>query len=170
MLTSQRITLRAVEPEDLDLMYLVENDTRLWPQGEATAPFSAYALRQFIAESQNDIYKDGQLRLVIQGADGIAKGFVDLQNFHPRHLRAEVGIVLLPEWQRQGLASEALSLLCEYCADHLALHQLSAFVAADNEAALSLFRRAGFVQTACLDEWLRRGSAFCDALLMQKML
>ena len=79
MLTSERITLRAVEPEDLDLMYIVENDTRLWPVGSATVPFSAYALKQFLSETHNDIYRDGQLRLVIEGTDGVvvrSHGFV----------------------------------------------------------------------------------------------
>ena len=41
MLRSDRLILRAVEPEDLDTMYLVENDTRLWPHGLASVPFSA---------------------------------------------------------------------------------------------------------------------------------
>ena len=170
MLSSERILLRAVEPEDLDTMYLVENDTRLWPDGLATVPFSAHALRQFLATTHNDIYRDGQLRLVIEGRDGIVKGFIDMQDFHPRHLRAEVGIVLLPEWQGRGVAAEALALLCEYASRHLALHQLYAFVAEDNVRAQALFRRAGFQPTSRLTDWLRRGESFSGCLLFQKLL
>lgn len=170
MLNSERIILRAVEPEDLDTMYLVENDTRLWPDGLATVPFSAHALRQFLATTHNDIYRDGQLRLCIEGSDGVTKGFVDLQDFQPRHLRAEVGIVLFPEWQGQGIATDALRLLCEYARLHLALHQLYAFVAEDNERAQTLFRRAGFSAAAQLTDWLRRGNSFTDALFFQKVL
>ncbi len=170
LLSSERIILRAVEPEDIDTMYLVENDTRLWPDGMASVPFSAHALRQFIAESHNDIYRDGQLRLVIEGHDGITKGFIDLQDFAPRHLRAGVGIVLFPEWQRHGIATEALALLCEYAATHLAMQQLYAVVAVGNTAALALFRRAGFQESGRLTAWLRRGSGFEDALLLQRKL
>lgn len=170
MLSSERIILRAVEPEDLDTMYLVENDTRLWPDGLATVPFSAHALRQFLATTHNDIYRDGQLRLCIEGSDGVTKGFVDLQDFQPRHLRAEVGIVLFPEWQGQGIATDALRLLCEYARLHLALHQLYAFVAEDNERAQTLFRRAGFCTAGQLTDWLRRGDNFIDCLLLQKAL
>ena len=167
LLSSERIVLRAVEPEDIDTMYLIENDTRLWPEGMASVPFSAHALRQFIADNHSDIYRDGQLRLVIEGRDGITKGFIDLQDFAPRHLHAGVGIVLFPEWQKQGIATEALALLCEYAATHLAMHQLYAVVAAENDAALTLFRRAGFHEAGRLAEWLRRGCGFGEAILFQ---
>ena len=92
--------LRAAEPEDLDLMYLVENDTALWTVGSSNVPYSRYALRQFIEQTSNDINSDGQVRLVIAlNENRNAIGFVDLQNYDVRHRRAEVGIVLLPEWQ-----------------------------------------------------------------------
>ena len=55
LLRSSRILLRAVEPEDLDLMYLIENDTQLWTSGVSTVPYSRYALRQFILKSSNDM-------------------------------------------------------------------------------------------------------------------
>lgn len=169
MLKTERIMLRAVEPEDLDLIYLVENDTRLWAFGSTNVPLSRHAVRSFLATTQNDLYKDGQLRLCIEGVDGIVKGFLDLQNFAPAHLRAEVGIVLLPEWQRQGLASEALGLLCDY-ARSLRLHQLYAVVDAANAPAVSLFTRQKFEPSGRLAEWLKNDSGFSDALVLQKKL
>ncbi len=50
MLKNERVRLRAVEPEDLDLMYLIENDDLLWAYGSTTVPYSRYSLKQFIAE------------------------------------------------------------------------------------------------------------------------
>ena len=35
MLRGKRVSLRAVEPEDLDLMYRIENDTEIWKYGTA---------------------------------------------------------------------------------------------------------------------------------------
>ncbi len=169
MLENERLRLRAVEPEDLDLMYLIENDTSLWRFGGTTVPYSYYRLKQFIAQASNDIYADGQLRLVIETAEGESVGFIDLQSFEARHRRAEVGIVLLPGWQRQGLATEAMQLLCEYASHHLNLHQLTAVVALKNEPALRLFRRAGFECLSLLPQWLSRGDDFEDAQLWQKL-
>ena len=163
--------LRATEPEDLDLMYLVENDTALWAAGNTNVPYSRYALRQFIEKTSNDITTDGQVRLVIEHIDDAnAIGFVDLQNYDLRHRRAEVGIVLLPEWQHQGLASEVLGILDRYASKHLFLHQLYALVSIDNERAQALFSNAGYNKIATLQHWLRNGEEWQDVIVYQKIL
>jgi diamine N-acetyltransferase len=171
MLKGKRIMLRAAEPEDLDLMYLIENDTELWAVGRSNVPYSRYALRQFIEQTSNDINSDGQVRLVIAfNENRNAIGFVDLQNFDPRHRRAEVGIVLLPEWQHQGLANEALDVLERYASKHLFIHQLYALVSVDNISAQSLFSNAGYKRTATLPHWLSNGEGWQDAIVYQKIL
>ena len=136
MLSSKRIMLRAAEPEDLDLMYLVENDTSLWASGNANVPYSRFALRQFIEQTSNDINTDGQVRLVVALSENRnAIGFVDLQNYNLRYRRAEVGIVIMPEWQRQGIGEEVLGILAKYASKDLYIHQLFALVSVTNIAA-----------------------------------
>lgn len=170
MLKSNKIKLRAVEPEDLDLMYLVENDTELWRCGQTTVPFSHYALKQYIAETTNDFFHDRQLRLVIEKADGTSVGFVDLQNYNPQHHRAEVGIVIVPEQQRQGLASEALRLLAGYVSVHLGIHQLYALVPEENEASVALFEKCSYKKTATLQDWLNSPTGWQSVVVFQKII
>ena len=167
MLKSNKIKLRAVEPEDLDLMYIIENDTDLWPCGQTTAPFSHYALKQYIAESSNDFFRDRQLRLVIETADGTSVGFVDLQHYDPLHHRAEVGIVVVPEQQRQGMASEALRLLAQYVSVHLGIHQLYALVPENNAASIALFQKCGYKKTATLQDWLNTPAGWQSIVVFQ---
>jgi len=157
--------LRAVEPEDLDLMYLIENDTQLWQCGGSTVPYSRYALRRFIEQNQNDIHQDGQLRMVIQ-QDGTAVGFVDLQNYDALHQRAEVGIVLVPEAQHQGFAREALRLLEGYVRQHLRLNLMYAFVAKENQPAVRLFQQAGYTSQGVLPCWIHQQDAHIFTLLL----
>ncbi|MBO7068555.1 MAG: GNAT family N-acetyltransferase [Bacteroidaceae bacterium] len=171
MLRGKRIFLRAAEPEDLDLMYLIENDTVLWAVGSSNVPYSRYALRQFIEQTTNDINTDGQVRLVIALNEGRnAIGFVDLQNYDSRNRRAEVGIVLLPEWQHKGLANEVLDVLDRYASKHLFIYQLYAVVSVDNSAAQALFLNAGYKKTTTLHHWLRNGGEWQDAFVFQKIL
>ena len=166
MLKGKRIMLRAAEPEDLDLMYLIENDTDLWAVGCSNVPYSMYALRQFIEHTTNDINTDGQVRLVIALTENRnAVGFVDLQNYDLRHRRAEVGIVLLPEWQHLGLASEVLGILDRYASKHLLIHQLYALVSANHTIAQALFTKAGYKKTATLKHWLCNGEEWQDAMV-----
>jgi len=169
MLKSSKLKLRAVEPEDLDLMYLIENDTELWRLGQTTVPFSHYALKQYIAETTNDFFHDRQLRLVIEKADGTSVGFVDLQNYNPQHHRAEVGIVIVPEQQRQGLATEALRLLAGYVSVHLGIHQLYALVPEGNKASMALFEKCGYKKTATLQDWLNSPTGWQSVVVFQKI-
>lgn len=166
LLRSSRILLRAVEPEDLDLMYLIENDTQLWTSGVSTVPYSRYALRQFILNSSNDIHQDKQLRLVIETTEGVAVGFVDLQDYDALHLRAEVGIVLVLEAQGKGYAQEALCLLSDYARLHLQIRILYAFVSVDNPSAISLFQKSGYQRSGQLPLWIRNH----DAIVFTKVL
>ena len=147
------IKLRALEPEDLDLVYRIENDAELWQWGAGSVPLSRYTVRQYLEQQHADIYQDGQLRLVVE-ADGVAVGTADLSSFDPRHLRAEVGIIILSGHHRRGIATLALRQLHAYAARTLHLRSLHAYTAADNLPALSLFRRLGYTEVGRLPRWI----------------
>ena len=170
MLESNKLKLRAIEPEDLDLMYLIENDTELWSCGQTTVPFSHYALKQYISENSNDFFRDRQLRLVMETADGLGIGFVDLQNYDPQHHRAEIGIVVVSEQQQQGYAAEALRLMAQYVSSHLDLHQLYAFVPKCNAASIALFKKCGYKETATLRDWLNSPEGWQSVVVFQLVL
>lgn len=45
------VRLRAIEPEDLELLYLIENDIQLWNVGASNVPYSRYVLHDYIANT-----------------------------------------------------------------------------------------------------------------------
>lgn len=160
------VKLRALEPEDLELIHAIENDAELWPWAGDAQPYSRFAIRQYLAEQSGDIYKDGQLRLVVT-CDESPVGIVDLTDFSPHHRRAEVGIVLLHDFHRQGIGSTALRLLSNYASERLHLRSLYAYVACDNAPAQALFRQIGYEEVGCLQRWIE-GSQ--EATLFQLIL
>ena len=164
------IRLRAIEPEDLDLLYRIENDRELWNVGSTNVPYSRYTLHDYLATSSDDIYADRQVRLVIENCEGEAVGLADIVRFEPQHQRAETGIVILNHQRRRGYALAALFQLSEYALNILHLHQLYAVVKADNEAAMHLFSAARFVPQTMLKDWLFDGRNYHDAWLMQSFL
>ncbi len=165
-----KVTLRAVEPEDLDLLYKIENDQRLWNVGVTNVPYSRYTLHDYVANCSDDIYADHQVRLIIEDSGGNAVGLADISNFSPRHMRAEVGIVILDDCRRKGYATAALQHLCQYSRNIIHLHQLYAIIEQTNQKALSLFAKDGFSEQAVLKDWLFDGASYSNALLMQKIL
>ncbi len=170
-LQNARLFLRAPEPEDLDVMYRLENAPEMWSVSNMTVPFSRYALRRYIASCRNDVHADHELRLMIQPVEcQEAVGTVDLIDFMPLHGRAEVGIAILDSYRRRGYAQEALGLLCDYAFDLLHLNQLYAYVRVDNTASLSLFEKCGFSQKVLLKQWLNDGKgSYKDVCFMQRL-
>ena len=169
-MNNPQVRLRAIEPEDLDLLYQIENDTRLWNVGTTNVPYSRYTLHDYIATSCDDIFADRQVRLMIENGAGQTVGICDLVRFDPQHQRAEAGIVIIDRHRRQGYALAALQQLADYARRVVHLHQLYAVIATDNDAALSLFRQAGYGQQTMLCDWLFDGHGYSDACLMQRFL
>ena len=162
--------LRALEAEDVDLLYVWENDPAVWGVSGTLAPFSRHTLRRFLDEQRFDLYAARQLRLVVETLDGRAVGLVDLFEFEPVDLRAGIGILIHGAGVRgRGFASDALDVLCRYARQVLGLHQLWCSVAPDNAASLTLFRRAGFVECGRKREWRRTPDGWADELLLQKI-
>ena len=62
---SERVRLRAMEPEDLEVMYAMENDSRTWDVTNFTVPYSRFVLKQYIENSECDMFADRQLRMMI---------------------------------------------------------------------------------------------------------
>ena len=164
------VRLRAIEPEDLDLLYQIENDRRLWNVGITNVPYSRYTLHDYIATSADDIYADRQVRLIIENEQGETVGMTDLMNFCPQHVRAELGIVLLDTKRRQGYASAAVKEVLDYAATILHLHQVYVVIAYDNHPALQLFKKNGFEGQCILRDWLYDGHQYVDAVVLQRIL
>ena len=90
-LTNERIYLRAVEPEDMDIMYEMENDPSMWDISNFTVPYSRYVLRQYIEGSQCDVFADKQLRLmIVSKSDHDILGTIDITDFVPLQEHPEV--------------------------------------------------------------------------------
>ena len=170
LLQSSEILLRAPELSDADFMFHIENDTRLWYVSASKVPYSRYQLLRYIKENSHDIYTDKQLRLMIEERAGHSVvGILDLFDYAPSHHRAEVGVVLDADSRGKGYAAKALALLCDYSVQMLNIHQLYAYVYADNASACSLFERCGFQRVATLKDWGYSGGKFHDACLFQRV-
>ena len=160
--------LRAPEPEDLELLYAMENDTALWSVGNATLPYSRYTLREYLEQSRQDLITERQARFVIELSNGECAGMIDLADYDPINSRAEVCIGVLGAYQGKGVATRALQLLCSYASGRLHLHQLYAYVPAWNEASIKLFEKTGFEITAKLSDWIREKDGYSDVVIVQR--
>ena len=168
-LKGKLIYLRALEPEDLDFLYELENNTAIWEISGTTTPYSKKVLKQYLDNAHRDIYDVKQLRLCICKEDNVV-GLIDLFDFDPQNHRAGVGIVVLQEKERnKGIGAEAIALLCEYGFTILGLRQLYANVIEDNAPSLHLFKKMGFEEVGTKKDWIYSSGKFKNEILLQKL-
>jgi diamine N-acetyltransferase len=168
-LTGHTIYLRALEPEDLDFIYALENNETVWEVSNTQTPYSRFLIRQYLENAHQDIYEAKQLRLAICLNDtGETIGLIDIFDFDPKNNRAGVGLVIANyEHRQQGIGSEALSLVVKYAFQQLQLHQLFANIGSDNEISLQLFTKFGFQKIGIKKDWNRVNNIFKDEILFQ---
>mgnify|MGYP001194220211 FL=1 len=190
------VRLRALEPEDVDRLYIWENDRDMWPFGGTRAPLSRHQLWEYATNYDANPFAAGQLRLIIELATApdnaipqssqssqssqnsqnsqsspIPCGIIDLYDIDPVNSRAMVGIMVAPRWRSRGIATRALELVGEYCRDILGLATIASEVASDNLPSIRLFgEKAAYRQVGERPSWYRRGERFVSALLFQKQL
>jgi diamine N-acetyltransferase len=164
-----KIKLRALEPEDLGLLYEWENNSKYWTISNTVTPFSKYTLKRYMENSHKSIYETGQLRLMIEIiSEKKTIGTIDIFDFDPFHKRAGLGILIADEDQRRkGYASMALKILIKYCFNTLQLHQLYCNILVNNCESMDLFRKQGFVQTGIKKEWINTSNGYLDECFFQ---
>ena len=124
-LKGKHIYLRALEPDDLEFVYAIENDETFWEISNTQTPYSKFLLQQYLDHAHKDIFEVKQLRLVISNYENEVLGLIDLFDFDFKNLRAGIGILIKNEKDRaKGYGSEALKLLIAYSFKNLNLHQL----------------------------------------------
>ncbi|WP_420553132.1 GNAT family N-acetyltransferase [Tenacibaculum aiptasiae] len=167
-LKGTHINLRALEPEDLEFLFQIENNETFWEVSHTQVPFSKYLLKQYLENAHLDIFEAKQLRLVIEDQVSLKSiGMIDLFDFNPLHKRAGIGILIHPDFQKNGFASEALQLLINYSFTHLQLHQLYANITFDNTNSIVLFSKHNFQKIGVKKDWILNKGIYKDEILFQ---
>ncbi|NQX84470.1 MAG: GNAT family N-acetyltransferase [Flavobacteriaceae bacterium] len=169
-LKGERLYLRALEPEDLEFVYEIENSEGLWEISQTVTPYSRFLIKQYLEQAHKDIFEVKQLRLVICNLEHETLGLIDVFDFDSINQRAGIGILVKAEVDRQkGIGSEALYLLVNYCFMHLDLHQLYCNISETNIASLKLFKKHGFEIVGLKKDWNKVNGNYKNEYLLQRI-
>ena len=169
-LKGEHIYLRALEPEDLDFVYRIENDTSLWELSDTQTPYSRFLIKQYLENAQQDIFEAKQLRLAICDSKDHTIGLIDVFEFDIKNKRAGIGILIQDEENRnRGYGKEALELLVDYCFETLHLHQVYANISESNLASLALFETNGFQKIGLKKDWSFDGKIYTNEYILQRI-
>ena len=177
------IKLRKIEPSDLPFLYQWENDATMWADSDTHNPLSRHDLHQYIENTTSDIYRDGQLRLIIEDSqlsnNRSSKcetrtfnsqlstkivGCIDLFDFDARNRKAAIGMYISPDARGKGVGKQAVQLLEDYAFGFLHLRMLYAIISVHNTPCSHVYEQMGYSPSSLLKDWTLEG----DAILWQK--
>ncbi|MDO9154554.1 MAG: GNAT family protein [Paludibacter sp.] len=168
-LENENIRLRAVEPQDLEHLYSWENNAALWMVGNTRQPYSKYALKQYIQQTDSTIYESKQLRLMIEDKlTGKTVGTVDLFDFDIHNSRIALGLFVDSTKQGKGYATQALHITEKYVFNFLKINQIYCHIAQNNTASRLMFEKEGYETNGVLKQWINTPDGFENIIIFQK--
>ena len=167
---ADKIYLRALELDDLEFLFEIENNRDFWEISYTILPFSKYYLEKYIKESNHDIFSEKQFRFVISIENKYPVGLIDLFDFDPINHRAGIGIVINNTQRKKGYAIKSVKLIEDYSRKNLQIHQLYVNVGIDNKNSLDLFKKLGYVEIGIKKDWNYLDGQYIDEVLFQKIL
>lgn len=165
MMQGDRVLLRPMEKTDADDVVRMRSAPEVLAQLFSDEPPTREShLRWF---EQMQIQGIRQEFMIVERETGRSIGTVGLNHIDPNHRRAEFGILMGDEEARgKGLAFEASRLLLDYAFNKLGLYRLYLHVFPDNEPALHLYRKIGFVQEGLLRQHVFKNGQHRDVVVM----
>jgi diamine N-acetyltransferase len=144
-LKSDKIFLRAIEPEDVDTLFIWENDLANWRVSGTKAPFTRNLLLEF-AQSPQDIFMYKQIRFMIcENESNRSLGTIDLFDYDPINRSVGVGILIQGSSDKgKGYATDALNLVQKYGKEVLDLRNIFASMHESNEISVKLFEKCKY--------------------------
>lgn len=167
VLTTSRLEMKPIERGDWPLfLKLYQNDGVMKFIGDRETP--AQIRYRFDQRLGNwDKYSDFWLCLVIR--ERATDEAVGLTGFFPDwrpYQQAEVGFMLLPEYQGKGYGQESLNEVVKFAFKFCGFHRLQANVLEGNFASRNLLERCGFRLEGTLRESYRIGGEWHNDWLL----
>ncbi|NLO35937.1 MAG: GNAT family N-acetyltransferase [Clostridiaceae bacterium] len=163
-LIGERVRLTALQEADQELLqpFFQDMASLTYYIPTTARPLNGRQLRALL-----DDWNDGLENFVFAvRTDSRLIGLVNLDGLDWPNSHVELGVALTdPEARGQGLASEALRLLLDFCFAELGLHRVWARIIEGNGPSVRLFESLGFSREGVLREHVRRSDRFRDMLI-----
>ena len=165
-----KVKFRALEMDDLQWLYLIENDESLWKYSNTIVPFSKEILTKYILNSNRDIFDVKQLRMVVYSREVSRIGLIDLYDFSPENKRLALGIIIDEKYRNIGVAKKALSLIEKWIKSRLDIHQIYVNIGEENLISIKLFKSLGYIKIGLKKDWNFYNNKFNSEFTFQKIL
>ena len=165
-LETERLYLRRVVKEDVNEIFALRSDQEVMkyiPRPLLKTEEEALAHIAMIDE-KIDSNEGINWAITLKGNPKLI-GIIGHYRIRPEHFRAEVGYMLLPEYQGKGIISEAINEVVNYGFEVMQLHSIEAIIDPENFASEKVLQKNGFVKEAHLKENEFYDGRFLDTVI-----
>jgi ribosomal-protein-alanine N-acetyltransferase len=92
-------------------------------------------------------------------------GIIGHYKIQPENHRCEIGYMILPQFNGQGIVTEAIKVVLEYGFEDLQMHSIEAVIDPENIASERVLQKNGFVKEAHILENERYDDKFIDTVI-----
>lgn len=92
-------------------------------------------------------------------------GIMGFYRIQPENYRAEIGYMILPEYQGRGIVTESVARLLEHAFEEMKLHSVEAVIDPENIASERVLQKCNFIKEAHFKENEFYGGRFWDSVV-----
>ncbi len=157
----KRVTLRAMEREDCEMVREMFNDPEIENLVVGWAfPLSSYAQEKWFESHYND---RTDFRFIIETPEDGAVGIATLTDIDWKNRCAMHGIKLANKERRaKGIGTDAVMAIMRYAFDELQLHRLDGAWFDDNLPSKNMYKKCGWVEEGVRREYIFKQGKYRD--------
>lgn len=169
-LESERLLLRRLATADVDELFKMRSNADMMkfiprPLHETTAD----TLEQ-IALINSRIESNEAINWAITRKNNPKLiGIIGFYRMKPEHFRAEIGYMLLNEYQGKGISTEAINEVVKYGFEVMKLHSIEAVIDPRNIASEKVLQKNGFIKEGHFKECEFFDGHFLDQVIYSKL-
>lgn len=166
MLSGERVLLRAVERDDVEVLVGIDRDPATWRlvSDRPYVPTTVDEALKKYDEGERFRPRDGAVPFAIE-VDGELVGDIVLWGIDEFNRRAHLGMALVADARGRGYGTDAIRVLLRYAFQDRGLNRVQLEALATNAPGLAAYRRAGFVQ-----EGVNRQDAWIDGRFVDQVV
>jgi putative acetyltransferase len=160
------LQIRRAEPSDAEAVYeIYQNPRAIWGTFQLPYP-SLEEWKKRLSQPPEGAY----ILVAVAGAKAIGMLGLHTTPSQPRRRHAAtVGMAVHDGWHGRGVGTALMRAAIDLADHWLNLHRLELEVYTDNEAAVRLYERHGFIIEGTLREFAFRDGAYVDAFSMARL-
>lgn len=169
MIEGAIVRLRSLSERDISVLHALRNQEIIQgqllsrPRGSSLEKVKQWAIER--CENRDSIFL-----IVSRLGDDQCVGFIQADKIDHVDQRCELGICLLDSEQGKGLGFDAIKAFLRYLRDTWNIGKVELRVRADNEKALSCYRKIGFSRCGTLHRHAFINGRWVDVVIMELFL